>query len=85
MGSFWGINVGERKRIKADDYGKNYRRNRHMLCPLKFVSVQVCPSHGENRGSSPLGSAININSLDTLSAQGKLISPTFLQQMSEEL
>jgi hypothetical protein len=50
MGSFWGINVGERERIKADDCGKNYRRNGHMLCSLKFANVQVLPLSRRKQG-----------------------------------
>src|SRR5262249_50806357 len=41
--------------------------------------VLVSPSHGENRGSSPLGSANGFNDVVALEACRLATSPTFLQ------
>ena len=47
--------------------------------PEYFEGLRTSPSHGENRGSSPLGSANNFNSLAALNLGFWTPSPTFLQ------
>jgi hypothetical protein len=57
---------GEQKRMRA----LRLRRSRSQLSS---------PSHGENRGSSPLGSANHFNNIVALEACRLATSPTFLQ------
>ena len=49
------------------------------MCPQAFVIVRFAPSHGENRGSSPLGSANDFSILAPKLSLVRPASPTFLQ------
>src|ERR1039458_2698457 len=54
-------------------------RRSSLLHTAGHVLNLKSPSHGENRGSSPLGSANDFNDLAIFSACQFVISPTFLQ------
>ncbi len=51
---------------------------------LLQLGPRTSPAHGENRGSSPLGSANNINVLSTAENRSSLISPKFLQRAARQ-
>ena len=49
--------------MSSDTLTKNPYRIETSRCAPAFADVRTTNSHGENRGSSPLGSANNINGL----------------------
>src|SRR5262249_41627582 len=50
-----------------------------IICKCPCVHRETSPSHGENRGSSPLGSANQINCLYRIGQLLLFLSPIFLQ------
>jgi hypothetical protein len=54
-------------------------RGHARVSAASAIQIALAPSHGENRGSSRLGSANNFNSLSSQSALGSKIGPILLR------
>src|SRR5271166_671719 len=77
MGPIWHLNGDSQ--IRSQAVGTLFRTRsapQHSKAQMLFSS----PSHGENRGSSPLGSASKIRCLHFSRSPAHRASPTFLQQ-----